>query len=203
MDFTRLIVKGLTYSERPSNAYALILVTEDESKRLPIVIGAFEAQSIAIALDRMSEPPRPMTHDLFYKVLEVHHIDINQVLLHKIDDGVFYAQIEFNRDGQTEVIDARPSDAISLAIRASCPIYATQQVMDAASMDPEAKRESAAKPESPVEPEPLKQSSGSAADPIRSLSIEQLNELLQRAIAREDYELAAAIRDEIDKRDTE
>ena len=199
MDYTRLIVKGLTYSERPSNAYALILATEDESQRLPIVIGAFEAQSIAIALDNMSEPPRPMTHDLFYQVLGVHAIGIQQVLLHKIEEGVFYAQIEFVREGQTETIDARPSDAISLAIRAACPIYATLQVMDAASMNP-GSEEKASRPV-PVKDEQPTQSSGSAADPIRSLTIEQLNELLGRAIAREDYELAAAIRDEIQKRD--
>ncbi|KRO71602.1 MAG: hypothetical protein ABR83_02730 [Cryomorphaceae bacterium BACL18 MAG-120924-bin36] len=129
-----LTVKGLTYSERPTGAYALLLESEVDKRRLPIVIGAFEAQAIAIALDKMSTPPRPMTHDLFAQALTAHGAVLERVVIHALVDGVFYAQLHFE-GGQ--VLDARPSDAVALAVRLDCPMYATDDVMVQAGLEAE------------------------------------------------------------------
>ncbi|NDD36066.1 MAG: bifunctional nuclease family protein [Flavobacteriia bacterium] len=133
-DRIRLHVKGLTYSERPTGAYALLLESEVDKRKLPIVIGAFEAQSIAIALDKMTRPPRPMTHDLFASVMEAHDVRLKEVVIQDLQDGVFYAVLVFERDGEERTTDARPSDAIALALRADCPIYASSSVMEKASL---------------------------------------------------------------------
>ena len=146
-DKVRLHVKGLTYSERPTGAYALLLESEGDKRKLPIVIGAFEAQSIAIALDKMTRPPRPMTHDLFASVMESHHIKLTEVLIRDLQDGVFYAVLVFAKGDDVRMTDARPSDAIALALRADCPIYAHQSVMDKASMAESEAKVAAANPD--------------------------------------------------------
>ena len=204
-DKVRLHVKGLTYSERPTGAYALLLESEGDKRKLPIVIGAFEAQSIAIALDKMTRPPRPMTHDLFASVMESHHIKLTEVLIRDLQDGVFYAVLVFAKGDDVRMTDARPSDAIALALRADCPIYAHQSVMDKASMAESDAKVAAANPdESPEDvATDSEESALETAETQRALSqasAETLEDLLNRALQHEDYELAARIRDELNKR---
>ena len=204
-DKVRLHVKGLTYSERPTGAYALLLESEGDKRKLPIVIGAFEAQSIAIALDKMTRPPRPMTHDLFASVMESHHIELTEVIIHDLQDGVFYAVLVYAKGSDVRMTDARPSDAIALALRADYPIYANQSVMDKASMAESDAKVAAANPdESPEDvATDSEESALETAETKRALSkasAETLEDLLNRALQHEDYELAARIRDELNKR---
>ncbi len=204
-DKVRLFVKGLTFSERPTGAYALLLESEGDKRKLPIVIGAFEAQSIAIALDKMTRPPRPMTHDLFAAVMESHHIALTEVLIRDLQDGVFYAVLVFAQGDEVRRTDARPSDAIALALRADCPIYAHQSVMDKASMVESDAKVAAANPEQVPDEIPTHsvEEALETAETHRVLlhaSAETLEELLHRALELEDYELAARIRDELNKR---
>lgn len=201
-DRIRLHVKGLTYSERPTGAYALLLESEVDKRKLPIVIGAFEAQSIAIALDKMTRPPRPMTHDLFASVMEAHDVRLKEVVIQDLQDGVFYAILVFERDGEERTTDARPSDAIALALRANCPIYASSSVMEKASLaESEAKVASVQGETSEDElPDGDPLETPETAQALGKATEETLNEWLERALEQEDYELAARIRDELNKR---
>lgn len=201
-DRIRLHVKGLTYSERPTGAYALLLESETDKRKLPIVIGAFEAQSIAIALDKMTRPPRPMTHDLFASVMDSHDVRLKEVVIQDLQDGVFYAVLIFERDGEERTTDARPSDAIALALRADCPIFASQSVMEKASLA-ESEAKVASVQADTIEDEipdgdPLE--APETAQALGKATVETLNEWLDRALEQEDYELAARIRDELNKR---
>ncbi|MEJ6499881.1 MAG: DUF151 domain-containing protein [Cryomorphaceae bacterium] len=202
-DKIRLHVKGLTYSDRPSGAYALLLESEEDKRKLPIVIGAFEAQSIAIALDKMTRPPRPMTHDLFAAVMESHQIDLTEVVIRDFQDGVFFALLVFQRGGDIRTTDARPSDAIALALRADCPIYAERSVMDKAGLAAAEAKVAA------VQTDEANENDGNSSDSHPevddSLDLQQakkddLASLLSSALEQEDYELAARIRDELNKR---
>lgn len=194
-----LTVKGLTYSERPTGAYALLLESAVDKRRLPIVIGAFEAQAIAIALDKMSTPPRPMTHDLFTQALTLHGAELERVVVHALVDGVFYAQLHF---ASGSVLDARPSDAVALALRLECPMYATEEVMVQASL--EAEQGAAPKRSKPARTKSAAAGdSGSSAkdDPaLARATREELEAMLEHALTNEDYELAARIRDELTQR---
>ncbi len=201
MQKVRLTVKGLSYSERQTGAYALLLAEENGERKLPIVIGGFEAQSIAIALEKAVSPPRPLTHDLFKNVLGTFQVTIKEVVIHKIKDGVFFASLIAEREGKQEVIDARPSDAVALAVRYQCPIFTSEDVLNKAGMILE--EEQGEKPnvvsveeedDDKVIAEP------STKNPISSASMKDLERMMQKAVASEDYELAARIRDEIDKR---
>ncbi|MDG1709922.1 MAG: bifunctional nuclease family protein [Schleiferiaceae bacterium] len=193
-DKIRVEVKGLTYSERPSGAYALLLESVNEKIKIPIVIGAFEAQSIAIALDKMTKPPRPMTHDLFQSMLEKHEINLKEVLIKDLQDGVFYAELVFKSSDTEHQIDSRPSDAIALALRSKCPIYTTKEVLIKAGMASSVK-----KPEHSLSKNPLI-SNQKKLDDLNSISKENLEELLNKAILSEDYELAARIRDTLNNK---
>jgi uncharacterized protein len=190
-DKVRLHVKGLTYSERPTGAYALLLESEGDKRKLPIVIGAFEAQSIAIALDKMTRPPRPMTHDLFASVMESHHIKLTEVLIRDLQDGVFYAVLVFAKGDDVRMTDARPSDAIALALRADCPIYAAK----VAAANPDESPEEVA-----MDSEESALETAETQRALSQASPETLEDLLHRALEHEDYELAARIRDELNKR---
>lgn len=194
-----LAVKGLTYSERPTGAYALLLEAEVDKRRLPIVIGAFEAQAIAIALDKMSTPPRPMTHDLFAQALTAHEAVLERVVIHALVDGVFYAQLHF---ASGSVLDARPSDAVALAVRLDCPIYATEEVMVQASLEAEQgavpKRSKPARTQSAAAGTPVPAPKDDPA--LARASRDELEAMLEHALTNEDYELAARIRDELTQR---
>lgn len=198
MSLVRLNIKGISYSQTQSGAYALVLSEVDGARTLPIVIGAFEAQSIAIALEKEIKPPRPLTHDLFKTFADRFHIAIKQVIIHKLVDGVFYSSLICERDKIEEIIDTRTSDAIALATRFNAPIYTYENILDKAGIYLKAKDDltddKATLSIEKLIKEPEKESSYSKD------TLEELNEKLSKAVLNEDYELAAKIRDEITKR---
>ncbi len=208
MSLVRLKIKGISYSQTQNGAYALILNEVEGDRKLPIVIGAFEAQSIAIALEKEIKPPRPLTHDLFKNFSDRFDIVIKQVIIHKLVDGVFYSSIICERDGIEEIIDARTSDAIALALRFNAPIFTYKTILDKAgiflkfsSKDKEKKDsdDSIMVDEILQEGETIEIESG-ASDGYTELTIDELEVELKKAVANEDYEKAAKLRDEISKR---
>ena len=200
MSLVRLNIKGISYSQTQSGAYALVLNEVDGSRTLPIVIGAFEAQSIAIALEKEIKPPRPLTHDLFKSFADRFQIVIKQVIIHKLVDGVFYSSLICERDNIEEIIDTRTSDAIALATRFDAPIFTYENILDKAGIYLKMKDEFLPEKES-TEIEELIQDSAPIKDSSYSKdTLKQLNEKLNKAVLDEDYEIAAKIRDEINKR---
>jgi uncharacterized protein len=206
MSLVRLNIKGISYSQTQNGAYALILNEVGGERKLPIVIGAFEAQSIAIALEKEIKPPRPLTHDLFKNFSDRFEIVVKQVIIHKLVDGVFYSSLICEREGIEEIIDARTSDAIALALRFNAPIFTYKNILDKAGIylkADEKQREQEEKEEEIIEEELLKEEiemkSEDTSD-YKKMSLEELNELLSQAVSQEDYEKAARIRDEISKR---
>lgn len=207
MSLVRLNIKGISYSQTQNGAYALILNEEGGERKLPIVIGAFEAQSIAIALEKEIKPPRPLTHDLFKNFSDRFGIIIKQVIIHKLVDGVFYSSLICERDGIEEIVDARTSDAIALALRFNAPIFTYKNILDKAGIflkADEKQREKDEKDEEEIiEEELLKEDIDLKSEPasnFKKMSLEELNELLAQAVSQEDYEKAARLRDEISKR---
>ena len=204
MSLVRLNIKGISYSQTQNGAYALILSEVDGDRKLPIVIGAFEAQSIAIALEKEIRPPRPLTHDLFKNFADRFDIVIKQVIIHKLVDGVFYSSIICERDKIEEIIDARTSDAISLALRFQAPIFTYKNILEKAGIylkgntDPEefTDDDEILMDEIVLEEEELL----SSENDYQRMSLTELNTQLEQAVTNEDYELAAKIRDEISKR---
>ncbi len=206
MGLVRLKIKGISYSQTQNGAYALILNEVDGDRKLPIVIGAFEAQSIAIALEKEIKPPRPLTHDLFKNFSDRFDIVIKQVIIHKLVDGVFYSSIICERDKIEEIIDARTSDAIALALRFDAPIFTYKTILDKAgiflkfsSKENQENDDSIMVDEILQEGETVEIKSG-ATDGFTELSIDELNKELERAVNSEHYEKAAKLRDEISKR---
>ncbi|MCP9198547.1 bifunctional nuclease family protein [Gramella sp. GC03-9] len=207
MSLVRLNIKGISYSQTQNGAYALILSEVDGERKLPIVIGAFEAQSIAIALEKEIKPPRPLTHDLFKNFSDRFEIVVKQVIIHKLVDGVFYSSLICEREGVEEIVDARTSDAIALALRFNAPIFTYKNILDKAGIylkAEEKQREKQEKEEEEIiEDELLKEEieikSQDSSD-YKKMSLEELKELLSQAVSQEDYEKAARIRDEISKR---
>jgi bifunctional DNase/RNase len=206
MSLVRLKIKGISYSQTQNGAYALILNEVDGDRKLPIVIGAFEAQSIAIALEKEIKPPRPLTHDLFKNFSDRFDIVIKQVIIHKLVDGVFYSSIICERDKIEEIIDARTSDAIALALRFSAPIFTYKTILDKAgiflkfsSKDKEESDDSIMVDEILQEGATVEIEQG-ATDGYTELTIDELNKELDKAVTNEDYEKAAKLRDEISKR---
>ena len=205
MSLIRLNIKGISYSQTQSGAYALILSEENGERKLPIVIGAFEAQSIAIALEKDIRPPRPLTHDLFKNFSERFNIVIKQVIIHKLVDGVFYASLICENNNIEEIIDARTSDAIALALRFSAPIFTYKNILDKAGviLKIDNVKEGKKIEDSLVfESEPAKEKKMKvpADETFKDLSLSDLKDLLKKAVQGEDYEVAAKLRDEISKR---
>lgn len=205
MSLIRLNIKGISYSQTQSGAYALILSEENGERKLPIVIGAFEAQSIAIALEKDIRPPRPLTHDLFKNFSERFNIVVKQVIIHKLVDGVFYASLICENNNIEEIIDARTSDAIALALRFSAPIFTYKNILDKAgvilkidNVKEDKKIEDSLVFES--EPDKGKKMKVPADETFKDLSLSDLKDLLKKAVQGEDYEVAAKLRDEISKR---
>lgn len=204
MSLVRLNIKGISYSQTQNGAYALILSEVDGDRKLPIVIGAFEAQSIAIALEKEIRPPRPLTHDLFKNFADRFDIVIKQVIIHKLVDGVFYSSIICERDKIEEIIDARTSDAISLALRFQAPIFTYKNILDKAGIFLKGNKE----PEELTDEEEIlmeeivleEEELLSSENDYQRMSLKELNIQLEQAVSNEDYELAAKIRDEISKR---
>ena len=207
MSLVKLSIKGISYSQTQNGAYALILNEVDGERKLPIVIGAFEAQSIAIALEKEIKPPRPLTHDLFKNFAERFDIVVKQVIIHKLVDGVFYSSIICERDKIEEIIDARTSDAIALALRFNAPIFTYKNILEKAGIYLKSNPLEIDKDSQEIDdvfsnPETfgLGEESNKAGATYSKHTLQELNELLDQAVEQEDYEKAAKIRDEISKR---
>lgn len=194
----KLNVLGISYSQTQTGAYALVLTEENGERRIPIIIGAFEAQSIAIQLEGL-KPPRPLTHDLFLNFAQAYKINIVEVTIYKLEEGVFYSKLTCD-DGQTKMtIDARTSDAIALALRFQCPVYTTEDIINRAGikldMEKEAKEPSGQEPFEEVEEKP-----DEPHEDFKAVGSAELKEMLDEAIQNENYERASMIRDELNRR---
>jgi bifunctional DNase/RNase len=204
MSLVKLNIKGISYSQTQNGAYALILNEVDGDRKLPIVIGAFEAQSIAIALEKEIRPPRPLTHDLFKNFADRFDIVVKQVIIHKLVDGVFYSSLICERDKIEEIIDARTSDAIALALRFKAPIFTYKNILDKAGiyLKVNPKKEDEEEQDSILIDDMLAEEieTTPSLESYKTKTIEELHNLLDAAVANEDYETAARIRDEISKR---
>jgi bifunctional DNase/RNase len=198
MEKIQLEIIGMSYSQSQSGAYALILGEMNGTRRLPIIIGGFEAQSIAIELEKI-KTPRPLTHDLFKSFATSFNIVVNEVIINKFSEGVFYA-ILVCTDGNIEMeIDSRTSDAIAIALRFHCPIYTFESIMASAGImiDEEMEKTQTSQKSSTIPsnvPEEEEEVSFS------QLSLVELREMLQSAVENEEYEKASRIRDELNKR---
>ncbi len=192
MSLVQLRVNRISYSQNQSGAYAMILDEVDGKRKLPIVIGEFEAQSIAVALDKDIKPHRPFTHDLFKNFAFRFDVIIKRVIITKLVDGVFYSSLICERDKIEEIIDSRTSDAISLALRFNAPIFTHESVLEKAGVIFD-------KDDVP--------SKGTLVDELSDdenytdLTTEELERAIKKAVKKEDYELAARLRDEISKRE--
>lgn len=181
-------ILGLSTSPSSGGAYALILNEVNGNRRLPIIIGTFEAQAIALELEHI-KPPRPMTHDLLKNMIETFGANLNQVFINDLSEGTFFAKIIYDNNGQEQEQDARPSDAIALAVRFNAAIYVAEQILDEAGIISEGEKEEA-----------LGGSSESGEQQTKEMSkLEKLENELQTAIETENYEKAARLRDEIQK----
>lgn len=183
--------------------YAIILKEISGSRRLPIIIGQYEAQSIALELEGI-KPPRPLTHDLLKEVIEVFGYSVNSVVISELKDSTFYAKIKFDSSG-VEEIDARPSDAIAIALKFSSPIYVSTEIMDEIGFEPDFEEQVLPKQDPPSGEEPAEQEFGQEEESeaanltVKEKKLLQLRSELDEAIAKEDYEKAARLRDEIKK----
>ncbi len=189
----RLEIAGMSYSQSQSGAYALILGVVGGKRRLPIIIGGFEAQAIAIELEKM-KPARPLTHDLF-KNFAIHFgIRIKEVIINKFEEGIFYSELICEFDGVESVIDSRTSDAVALAIRFNSPIYAYESILEEAGivMDDDETFETGK--------EVKKEKKGAHQGHYEDFLMEELEEMLKKAVGDENYEEASRLRDEINKR---
>ena len=194
MNKVRLEIIGLSYSESSTGAYVLVLGDKNSNRRLPIVIGNAEAQAIAVGIERQPNS-RPLTHDLLLKFANTFHIKILEVVINRFRDGVFYAMLVCQQGDDIVMVDARPSDAIAIAVRAGCEIYAYETVMEEASIIMEDMEASTV---SDSDEPHINKGVGSVS--LNMLDLEALEELLQEAIDNEDYQKAAQIRDEIKRR---
>lgn len=200
MSKIRLNVLGISYSQTQSGAYALVLSEENGQRRVPIIVGGFEAQAIAIQLEGL-RPPRPLTHDLFVNFSQAFKINLIEVNIYKLEEGVFFSKLICD-NGQTRIsIDARTSDAIALALRFKCNIYTTDDIMSRAGIVIDFENETKFKK---PEPEDYRTETASPSqtdlDEIKDLEVEELKEMLDEAIGKENYEKASMIRDEINRR---
>ncbi len=189
-----LEVVTLTHSTVSNNNYAVVLGEQKGARRLPIVIGGFEAQAIAVTLERMY-PPRPLTHDLLKNTIEQLGATLKEVIVNDFQEGVFFAQLICLLHGETIEIDSRASDAIALAVRFECKIYTYEFILEAAGIVIESEMA-----EAENAPKPNKDNSPAATNYSR-FNIEELNRMIQEALENEDYEQAARIRDELKKRE--
>jgi len=192
MKKVKLNILGLSYSQTQDNAYVLILIEDGGERRIPIIIGASEAQAIAIQLENL-KAPRPLTHDLFYTFAKSFDVDVSEVVICKLQEGIFYSKIVCVSEHKTLEIDARTSDAVALAVRFNCPIFTTADVMAKAGIVLDLEKDL----------ENDKKTPHRKGNDLDSYSVAELHDLLNSAIADEDYERASLIRDEINNRKQE
>ncbi len=191
MEKVKLEIVGLSYSQTQSGAYALVLAEENGARRLPIIIGGFEAQAIAIELEKMT-PTRPLTHDLFKNFALAYDILVKEILIYNLVEGIFYAKLVCDRQGVVIEIDARTSDAIAIGVRFSCPVFTYESILSSAGIQLDDTDEFASASE-------LEEAEAQPKGPS-SMSLEELEVKLEEALANENYELASKIRDEINRR---
>ena len=188
----KLKVMGISYSQTQSGAYALLLIEENGERRIPIIIGGFEAQAIVIKLENL-EPPRPLTHDLIKKIADQFNIAVIEVTIYKLEEGVFFSKIVCNNGEKEYSIDSRTSDAVAIALRFGCPIYIDNDILEKAQLT-----------NTPSDTELVSTSDSGNLNELNakysSLSDEELYKMIDEAVKTEDYERAASIRDEIEKR---
>ncbi|MDA3866504.1 MAG: bifunctional nuclease family protein [Salinivirgaceae bacterium] len=196
MDKIKLNVLGISYSQTQTGAYALILAEEEGERRIPIIIGGFEAQAIAIELEGL-KPPRPLTHDLLVSFAEAYNIEVVDITINRLEEGIFYSEINcFNGTNRIK-IDARTSDSIALALRFKCPIYTTLEVMEKAGIQLETEHQENAGTKSEDE------NKDSQNAEYAKKTTDELKGLMNEAIEKENYELASRLRDEIQKRENQ
>ena len=188
----KLKVMGISYSQTQSGAYALLLIEENGERRIPIIIGGFEAQAIVVKLENL-EPPRPLTHDLIKKIADQFNIAVIEVTIYKLEEGVFFSKIVCNNGEKEYSIDSRTSDAVAIALRFGCPIYIDNDILEKAQLT-----------NTPSDTELVSTSDSGSINELNakysSLSDEELYKMIDEAVKTEDYERAASIRDEIEKR---
>jgi bifunctional DNase/RNase len=197
MNKVKLEIVGLSYSQTQSGAYALVLAEVGGKRRLPIIIGGFEAQAIAIELEKMT-PTRPLTHDLFKSFATAFDIEVKEVVIYNLVEGIFYSKLICEKDGLTTEIDARTSDAIAIGVRFNCPVYTFESILASAGilLDENSNDNDFAFGEE--EDEKIDK----PKETINSLSTEELESQLNNALENEDYELASKLRDEMNKRNS-
>ena len=194
MDYKKLVIRGISYSQTQSGAYALLLEDEETNVKLPVVIGNFEAQSISLGLEKDIQPPRPLTHDLFSKFVTSTSYHLESVIIYQIVDGVFFSNINFKNKlgGEDLILDARTSDAVAMAVRFDAPIFTTQQVLNEAGilldLEESVKEELPAELEVPLE------------NILQNNTLEELQQLLEVAVKDEDFDFALEIQEEIKRR---
>jgi len=194
MEKIKLEIVGLSYSQTQSGAYALVLSEAAGKRRLPIIIGGFEAQAIAIELEKMV-PTRPLTHDLFKNFAQAFSITIKEVVIYNLVEGIFYSKLVCEQNGETLEIDARTSDAIAIGVRFDCPVYTYESILSSAGImldENDADEDLIA--------ENMEEELVESGNTLESLTDDELNQQMQEAVENEDYELASKIRDELNKR---
>lgn len=195
-----LEIVALSHSVTQTHSYAVVLGEVSGLRRLPIVIGAFEAQAIAVALERM-QPSRPLTHDLFSSFMSSFNIELSEVVIYKLEEGIFFAKLVCSNGDDTLEIDSRTSDALALAVRAACPIYSYENILEAAGLYLDQNET----PEGGI-PAPAAANAagpgpaGSGGEDLKSMSKDELETLLQQVLEQEDYVRAISIRDELKNR---
>lgn len=197
MSKIRLNVLGISYSQTQTGAYALVLAEEDGKRRIPIIVGGFEAQAIAIQLEGL-KPPRPLTHDLFLNFANTFNIELIEVTIYKLEEGVFFSKLTCDDGKQIVEIDARTSDAIALALRFKCPIYTTEDIIQRAGIILDFEKEASAKTEPASNPRNIKVETHH--EELKNVRTADLKSMLEEAIRNENYERASMIRDEINRR---
>lgn len=198
MDPIQVEIIALSTSPSTGGAYSLVLSEVDGVRRLPIIIGTFEAQAIAFGLEQMRSP-RPMTHDLLRDAFDALGATVTEVVIEDLRDGIFYAKVHFRHDGEEGTLDARPSDAIALAVRSEAPIFVATSVMEEAGLTSDPDSDDAPDLSTPDEPEvrASRPAPTPAATPAPGNRLDALEAQLQSAIEQEDYEKAARLRDEL------
>lgn len=197
MDYKKLIIRGISYSQTQMGAYALILEQEETGIKLPVVIGNFEAQSISLGLEKDLKPPRPLTHDLFSNFIKLTGYTLDRILIYKLVEGVFFSNLILkNKEGKEESLDARTSDAVAMAARFDAPIYTTEKVLEEAGVILEL-RETSQENIQQISEEDLDitEEQGYAA-----YTMAELQKLLEEAVSSEDFDSAFEIQQEIKKR---